>query len=615
MAEERPSPDEAPEVGPPPEVREPGRAEVPEDDAPPSGPRRSPREAVLRAAKAPPYWIRRFKASLSIPGILVGTLFFAASLTPSLLPRGWVLQGVLSGFCMAAGYGIGVAYRWLWGYLELPLPAKRTERIILWVAAGICAAVAVAFLWQASAWQNSVRVLMELDPVDTARPVRVGLLGYFVFALLLGFGRLFHLTHRFISARLGQGMPRRVANVVSVIMAATLFWVVIDGVVFERALRFADTTFQRLDAREEVEAGAPADPSRTGSPASLVAWEDLGRTGRNFVSGAPTAAELRLLLREVEGATEEADGAGAAPVLEPIRVYVGLNAAETPQERAELALRELERVGAFDRSMLVIAVPTGTGWVDPRAMRTLETLQRGDVATVAIQYSYLPSWLTLLTDEAFGAETADALFDAVYGRWTELPRDVRPKLYLYGLSLGAHNSQQSADLYDIIGDPFHGALWVGPPFRSQTWRDFVRQRAPGSPAWLPRFRDGSVVRFMNQWEVSHPPDTPWSPLRIMYLQYAGDAITFFEPKTLFRRPEWLEEPRGPDVSEAVRWIPVVTFLQLVGDLAIADQAPVGYGHVYAAEHYVDAWVAVTDPPGWTEEGIRRLKEVVGEGLR
>jgi uncharacterized membrane protein len=603
-----------PEEAPAPAEAEPDAAPAPAEaaTAPAPAPRPTPREAVLRAARTPPDWIRRFKASLSIPGILLGTLFFAASLTPSLIPRGWVLQGVLSGLCMAAGYGIGVAYRWLWGYLELPLPGPRENRILLRAAAAVCAVVAVAFLWQASAWQNSVRVLMELDPVDTARPFRVGILGCLVFALILGFARLFHLTHRLISARLGQGMPRRVANVVSVIMAATLFWVVLDGVVFERALRFADTTFQRLDAREEVEAGAPADPARTGSSASLIAWEDLGRTGRNFVSASPTAAELEGLLGEVEGGVANGDGAAASfPVLEPIRVYVGLNAAETPAERAELALAELERVGAFDRSVLVIGVPTGTGWMDPRAMQTLETLHRGDVATVAVQYSYLPSWLTLLTDEAYGAETGDALFDAVYGRWTELPRAGRPKLYLYGLSLGAHNSQQSADLYDVIGDPFHGALWVGPPFRSGTWRDFVRQRAPGSSAWLPRFRDGSVVRFMNQWEVSHPPETPWSPLRIMYLQYAGDPITFFEPETLYRRPGWLEAPRGPDVSEKVRWIPVVTFLQLVGDLAIGDQAPVGYGHVYAAEHYVDAWVAVMDPPGWTEEGIRRLKEVLG----
>jgi hypothetical protein len=58
---------------------------------------------------------------------------------------------------------------------------------------------------------------------------------------------------------------------------------------------------------------------------------------------------------------------------------------------------------------------------------------------------------------------------------------------------------------------------------------------------------------------------------------------------------------------------MVTFLQLVGDLASGDQAPLGYGHVYGAEHHVDSWMEVTGPPEWTEEGIRRLTEVLGEG--
>ena len=581
----------------PPSETPPSPSEV---SSPLSGGSPSSPGSLTGVIKAPPEWIRRFKKSLSIPGLLVGTLFFALSLTPSLLPRGWVVQGILSGLCLAAGYGIGVFYRWLWEYLELPLPEDRTQRWLLWGAGAACLLIMLGFLWQASDWQNSVRALMELEPVETARPFRVGALAYLIFVLALGIARLFHLIHRSIARRLGQGVPRRVANVVSLLLAAALFWAVIDGVIFQQALTSADATFERLDAREEVEEGAPADPLRTGSPQSLIAWEDLGRTGRNFVAGAPDAAEL-----EAFGGEEAA---------EPIRVYVGLSAADSPEERARLALDEMERVGAFDRSVLVIVIPTGTGWIDPAAITTLEYLHRGDVSSVAVQYSYLPSWLTLLTDPEYGQETAEALFREVYDHWSGLPENDRPRLYLHGVSLGAHNSQASADLYDVIADPFHGALWVGPPFRSETWRDLTRQRAPDSPAWLPRFRDGSVVRFMNQYEASHPPDTPWGPLRIVYLQYASDPITFFEPETLFRSPAWLEEPRGPDVSDRLRWYPVVTMLQLVADLAVGDAAPVGYGHVYAPEHYIDAWIAVTDPSDWPRAEVDRLKGHLAEKL-
>jgi uncharacterized membrane protein len=535
----------------------------------------------------------RFKASLSTAGELTGTLFFAASLSPSLLPRPYVMQGVLSGFALAAGYGIGVAGRWLWSYLELPLPREQVQRLTLWVATTISLATAFLFLREASEWQNSIRLLMELEPVDSARPFRVGAIAAVVFTVLLGAGRLFAVTFRAVSRRLGRRIPPRVASVAGLFVSATIFWSVIDGVVFRFALAAADRSFQRVDALIEPDLEAPAAPMSAGGSESLIAWDDLGRAGREFVSSGPTARALEGFLGE--------------PALEPIRVYVGLNAAETIQERVRLAVEELNRVGAFERSVLVIVTPTGTGWVDPAAMNPIEYLHRGDVASVAVQYSYLPSWLSLLVEPEYGLETAALLFSEVYGQWRELPRDSRPALYLHGLSLGALNSQQAADLYDVIADPFAGALWSGPPFRSATWRELTRQRAPDSPAWLPRFRDGSIVRFMNQHGMSNAPGTAWGPLRIVYLQYASDPITFFEPEVSYRSPEWLEHPRGPDVSDRLRWYPVVTMLQLLADVAVGDRSPPGYGHVYAAAHYIDAWLEVSSPQGWTEMRIARLK--------
>jgi len=34
---------------------------------------------------------------------------------------------------------------------------------------------------------------------------------------------------------------------------------------------------------------------------------------------------------------------------------------------------------------------------------------------------------------------------------------------------------------------------------------------------------------------------------------------------------------------------------------------VGYGHVYSPLHYIDAWMQVTQPPGWTEIELTALK--------
>ena len=149
------------------------------------------------------YWLLRLWHSFSTGGLLVGTLFFAASLTPSLIPRTYLTQGVLSGCSLAAGYGVGVFWRWLWNYMELPKPQGRFLRIVKLVAAIVCAFVALAFLWRAAQWQNSIRELMGLDPVDTAHLSKVGLIALATLIVLVAQARLFQLTFHLLSSRLG----------------------------------------------------------------------------------------------------------------------------------------------------------------------------------------------------------------------------------------------------------------------------------------------------------------------------------------------------------------------------------------------------------------------------
>src|SRR4030095_7932846 len=127
------------------------------------------------------------------------------------------------------------------------------------------------------------------------------------------------------------------------------------------------------------------DPLRSGGPGSLVSWASLGNQGRTFVAGGPSMDELR-----------QFGGTGAA---HPIRVYAGLDSAPTSRERAALAVRELQRTGAFSRRVLCVITTTGTGWVDPLAVEPLEYLYNGDTAMVGLQYSYLPSWLSFLVDK------------------------------------------------------------------------------------------------------------------------------------------------------------------------------------------------------------------------
>ncbi|CCM75929.1 alpha/beta hydrolase [Rhizobium mesoamericanum] len=531
--------------------------------------------------------------SLSTSGLALGFIFFAASLTPSLMPRSFFVQGALSGIAAAAGYLFGVTFTCLWKYLELPMPVGRRLAGNI-VVCGLGAILSVLVLWRTADWQNSIRDLWHMERVDTAEPFSVAFVAIVAFFIAVLIGRLFRLTCLFLSEWLSRFVPRRVSQVIGGILAIALFWSVVNGILLRAALHLADRSFQRVDALLEDGVPMPSDPAKTGSAASLVTWKGLGRQGRSFIASGPTAAEISDFWK--------------TPAREPLRTYVGLNNAETIEERAKLALEEMKRQGAFERSLLVIIAPTGTGWIDPAAMDTLEYLHHGDVASVGLQYSYLASWLSLLVEPEYGSASARALFRDVYGYWTTLPRQKRPKLYLHGLSLGALNSQVSADIFDIVADPFQGALWSGPPFASRMWREVTAAREPQSPAWLPRFRDGSLIRFTSQTNQLSIPGASWGPIRIVYLQYASDAVTFFDPNSFYREPAWMRHPRGPDVSPSLRWFPALTMLQLLVDVAIATSAPMGFGHVYAPAHYIDGWIAVTDANIDAErvEALKRL---------
>ncbi|MET4385695.1 putative membrane protein [Bradyrhizobium sp. F1.4.3] len=547
------------------------------------------------------WFIRQQLLSLSGVGLMLGALFFAAALTPTLIPRSYLTQGALAGGCFAIGYFAGVLWRRLWHYLELPEPSARARSIANVLAAAGCLLVVIVALGRTAEWQNSIRAVMKMAPVETAHPLKVCVIALITFVVLLVLGRLFALTAGFLADRTRRVIPRKVANVIGVLVAALLFWSIASNILIRTAFDALDSSFRELDALHEPERPQPSAPERTGSAASLVKWKELGRTGRRFIASGPTAAEISAVTGK--------------PAREPVRVYVGLGSGDTAQARARLALEELKRQHGFERKVLIVITPTGTGWIDPSAMDAVEYLHHGDVASVAMQYSYLNSPLSLLFQPEYGADAARALFADIYGYWTTLPKDARPKLYLHGLSLGALNSEKSAELFETIGDPIAGALWSGPPFESRIWRSITANRNPGSPAWMPEFRDGRFVRFMNQNGPTVPPDTPWGPMRVVYLQYASDAITFFAYRDAYQAPAWMSAPRGPDVSPELRWYPIVTMLQLALDMAVATNTPMGFGHVYAPEHYVDAWVAVTDVDDWSADALVRLKTHLAAAAR
>jgi uncharacterized membrane protein len=477
--------------------------------------------------------------------------------------------------------------------MELKDVTGRFARILSWGPVLVLIGLSIYTLNLMKDWQNSVRLLMEMAPIESAYPFTVLWTAAVTALVVILLTYLFLYAATWLVNTVGRYLPRRISIVLGSTVFVLFLMSFVDGVIIKKSLHVMDESFaamnQLLDDDDEV----PQDFKASGSRQSLINWSDIGRNGKRFVANGPTKEEITTVI--------------GREAMQPIRVYAGFDTGDTLEERAQIALDELKRVGGFSRSTLIIATATGTGWIDPSAVNTVEYIHAGDIATVTLQYSYLPSWLTLMVEPELSQDAAAALFKSIYGYWTTLPHDMRPELYLHGLSLGALGSEYSADLFTMIADPINGALWSGPPFLSKVWKMVTLERNPDSPQWRPIFRDGRMIRFMTQDGFALLPGAEWGPFRFVYLQHASDPMSFFSPRLAYESPSWLGSNRGHDVSPSLRWFPLVTFFQVGFDIPAATNVPVGYGHNFAPASYIDAWVEVTQPKSWTSADTENLK--------
>ncbi|HEU4363229.1 MAG TPA: alpha/beta-hydrolase family protein [Mycobacterium sp.] len=538
-----------------------------------------------------PWWIRRY----TFTGTAAGLVFLWLSMTPSLLPRGPLFQGLVSGGSGAAGYGLGVFTVWLIRYMlsrDSSPPAPRRAWLVL-VAAGFVGMVAMIIWFHA--WQDQVRDLMGVSHLTWFSYPLAAALSVLVLFVLVELGQLVRKLTRLLVRLLDRFAPPRVSAVVVVALLVALSVALLNGVVVKFAMRAMNNTFAAVN--EEMDAGnaAPTTWLRSGGPNSLAPWGSLGHQGRVFVAGGPTVAQLTAF--------------NGVPAIEPIRAYAGLDSAHGIKAAAELAAHELQRTGGLDRAVVAVATTTGTGWINEAQASALEYLYNGNTAIVSMQYSFLPSWLSFLVDRENARQAGTVLFEAVDKLVRDMPTSRRPKLVVFGESLGSFGGEAPFMNLNNVLARTDGALFSGPTFQNTIWTDLTVNRDPGSPQWLPIYDDGRHVRFVARPDDLDRPQRPWGLPRVVYLQHASDPIAWWNPDLLFRKPDWLSEPRGYDVLPQVRWIPVVTFLQVSADMAVSVKVPSGHGHHYAPDA-ADGWAAVLQPPGWTAERTARLRPLL-----
>ncbi|AGP31285.1 alpha/beta hydrolase [Corynebacterium terpenotabidum] len=574
--------------------------------------------AVERSPRPTRRFVRYLGLRTPLPpsswGLVVGGIAFALSLTPSLVPRTWLYQGIAAGLSAATGYLIGVFLLWNWAWWVRDIVEPAWNRIVggrrvpeIWwrrIRTALFIVIPVALFWWilvAVRWQRQLAELMGAQAYYPAQFLLVLPVGLAVWALLVAAGRAVSavagvLANAVPGTNIRYGL--RLVGSWGVVAVAT---VLVVDLVLPGTIRRATEQFFSV-SKEEIRPDLvrPQVSERSGGPGSPTPWEDLGAYGTRFTA-------LGLYRDELEQLT-------GRPSEEPIRVYAGMTDGDDDRERAQAVVRELERTGAADREALLVAPATGTGWVNPTTAQAFELFFDGDTAIASAQYSDVPSAVQFITDRDRVADYGEALVSAVVDWVHALPADHRPKLYIYGESLGTTAAESAFSGIRDIASSIDGMLLMGPPNSNTLHSELVTRRDPGTSEVLPEYSGGMMVRFaenagdLTAWrhELADPESTEeWRAPRVLYLQHPSDPVVWWSPDLLLKRPDWLKEDAGFDRSPAMTWMPFVTFWQVTLDLPRAAKVPDGHGHNYGTS-VVDGLAAIIGDD-FTDDDISRIR--------
>lgn len=303
----------------------------------------------------------------------------------------------------------------------------------------------------------------------------------------------------------------------------------------------------------------PPNPLLSGSHESLVDFTTLSRQGRRFVWTVTTTDQIEAVLGE--------------PAREhPIRAYVGLGSGPDDDARVRLLVDELDRTGAFAREWLLVMCPTGTGYLNYAAAGAFEVLTRGDCATCSIQYSARPSVLSL-DRVRHGRRVYRAFFAALRERLERIPVGERPKVVLFGESLGSWASQDAfkdRGTTGLVETGIDYAIWIGTPYFSKWKERVLNDDRPDVDRSLV-----AVVSGIDEWDALAPDAR--ARARYVMVTHHNDGVALFGPPLAIQEPPWLadREGRAAEVPPGMTWMPTTTFLQVLVDMKNSTNVTAG----------------------------------------
>ncbi len=521
------------------------------------------------------------------------------AVSPSLLPHSWWATAANVGVLQGLGHGFATVASQALRPVRSDEPQSLLPDPVRLAMTGVTAGVFVTSLRRRAHQEK----LVESDEKFKVSPqilgITVGTLGYGVVLLV---GDAIQTFIDAINELLGKKLPPVASWPLAIAGGGALLILVGDQMVVRRFAVRVSRQAQELDREFMRGADQPKRPERSGSPDSAVDWNTMGRQGRAVVAGGPRKEDIERLL----------DG-GA---LEPIRIFVGLDTerdqAPDFEEMAAVAIKEMHRTGAFERSHIAVMSAAGTGWINDFHTSGFEFVTRGDSAVVAMQYSYLPSAYSYLADRKNPVNSSRVLIEAIRSELEQLAPETRPKLYVGGESLGAYGVSDAFETVEEFLEQTSGGVFTGTPGFASNHSYLTRHREKGSPQRLPLINGGRHVRF-----TAHPAHlrhdfrgysyaNTWVEPRFVFAQHASDPVVWWEPSLAWKAPDWLREPgsRGEpapaaqhlDALDTMRWMPLVTYWQIGIDQLPSKDYPSPHGHNYHDET-VAYWNAVIHGAG------------------
>lgn len=468
---------------------------------------------------------------ISITGMVIACILYRESLRPVLLPLNLNSQIIFSGIVITLGYDIGLILDWL--YRQFGLKKINLNRKIKY----LCLLLSFALLLAISIFSmNSQQDFRSLLGIKTSAPnwflTSVGSL--IVAYLLLQAG---HMIRSF-----AKHIARVFKKSLSVVYVVTCILIAGIGYLSLVVSFFVLQTSLDVSARPDISnLEPPTSQLFSGSSESQIAWEGLGQKGQEFISIKSDLIEK---------------------VKDPIRIYAGVNNEANLEKRVRSIMNDFERTKAFDRSTIVLFTPSGSGWVNPIAVEAVEKLTKGDSVSISLQYSNKQAVIQYIMDPQAAGRSSSLLFSKIRQQLDKIEETKRPKFYLYGESLGSLGSQEifKNNSIDEITNKVDGVIWVGSPSSGPLWKRLDINT-------LSQAERNNSIKIAN----------------ILFLYNTTDPIVWSNPKVIYKYPNWLKNPRSPQISENAFWLPLLSFGHLYFELYSATNYPSSVGHNYEKE--------------------------------